>query len=299
MKQMIMIIVAAWIAAVAFKSVGYAFTDGVVNVSTKREGYHFCDIDDTQMANSMFAAVGDINDSDRVNNARDDASADTTRGSENDGSKESEEKVSEPVKDDSSERQKSSKSIANNTGKDLFITKDRNEHVGFIFSYGGFFPVADYSARYKAAHLFSAAIPVYYVNFFGISPEVHVRYTKLDSKPSYPNRTSTMSIVQLFPALVYRYNITLPGSFSGPFTVFGRIYDGLAMIEYKSGNLLEILFGQDKIIEYINVFGISAGCTLTVYQGFFIGVESGYSFMATAGTPLQSVSFMINAGYKF
>lgn len=271
MKKMIIIVIAAWVAAVGFQSAGHALSDTDGNFSTDRE---------------------------RVNSAQDDASPGITREKENDGSKESEKKESETVKDDTSERKKSPEPIAKNTGKELFITKDRNEHVGFIFGYGGFFPVADYGARYKAAHLFSAAIPVYYVNFFGISPEMHVRYTKLDSKPSYPNSTSTMSIVQLFPALVYRYNVSLPGSFSGPFTVFGRIYDGVAMIEYKSGNLLEILSGQDKIIEYINVFGISAGCTLTVYKGFFIGVETGYSIMATAGSPLQSVSFMMNAGYK-
>ena len=175
---------------------------------------------------------------------------------------------------------------------------DKNEYIGLILGYGGYFPIAAYGSRYKPAHLFSAAVPVYYVNFFGISPEVHVRYAELESKPSKLRYGSTISILQLFPALVYRYDFVLPGSFKGPVTLFARIYDGAARVAYKSSNKFAPMIGEGSITEWINVFGVSAGCNLTVYKGLFVGIEAGYSIIATSGKPMQAVSFGMNVGYK-
>lgn len=184
-----------------------------------------------------------------------------------------------------------------NKSKIRFVTA-RNEYIGLILGYGGYFPLADYGARYKPAHILSAVIPVYYLNFFGISPEIHVRYVQLESKSSNYRYGSTISMAQIFPALVYRYDIKLPGTFKGPVTVFARVYDGVARVAYASENKIARIVGDGTITDWINIFGISAGCTITVYKGLFVGVETGYSVIATSGKPLQAMSFGVNAGYK-
>ncbi|MBN2157881.1 MAG: hypothetical protein JW807_00695 [Spirochaetes bacterium] len=200
---------------------------------------------------------------------------------------------------ETAEQQKTVEPSGKKTARDLFITKKPNEYVGLIFSYGGYFPVADYGGRYRPAHLISGAVAVYYVNFFGISPEFHVRYAEMKSNKSSLSFSSTISTIQFFPALVYRYDITLPGSFPGPITPYARLYDGISKVEYKNSDPLDRLFGQGKILEYINIFGVSAGCTLTLYRGLFAGLEFGYSIIATAGSPLQAMSFSVVVGYKF
>ncbi|HQH99395.1 MAG TPA: hypothetical protein PLM53_20090 [Spirochaetota bacterium] len=184
-----------------------------------------------------------------------------------------------------------------NKTKIRFVT-DKKEYIGLILSYGGYFPLAEYGVRYKPAHLLSAAIPVYYLNFFGISPEIHARYVQLASKSSSYRYGSTISIVQIFPALVYRYDVSLPGTFKGPVTVFARVYDGVARVAYTSENKIARIVGEGTVTDWINIFGISVGCTITVYKGFFIGVETGYSVIATSGKPLQAMSFGVNVGYK-
>lgn len=289
MKLLSSLVFISFIATIAFQPNSYARSVDSDESFSPSEASRLVAQDTSKPLENIPGSVSDVKDSEKQKYTED--KIPSGQSTENKYERKGESKP-EP------EKKETSAPVVKKSARDLFITKNPDEHVGLILSYGGFFPVADYGARYKPASLFAACVPVYYINFFGILPEAHVRYTMIRTKPSMLRSGSSISIWQVFPALVYRYDVELPGSFRGPFTVFGRIYDGIARVDFKSGSPLAPLFGENNIIEIINVFGISAGCTLTLYRGLFAGFEVGYSIIATAGSPLQSVSVLFNAGYR-
>lgn len=175
---------------------------------------------------------------------------------------------------------------------------DRSSYVGLIFSYGGYFPVADYASRYKPSHFIGGAIPVYYLTFFHLCPELHVRYTKMSSEFTPRRYNSTITEVQVFPAILFRWDFALPERFRGPIQVYARIYDGITRLTYNSVDALFPYLGKRNIIENINIFGFSVGCNYFIYRGLFVGLDIGYSIIATAGKPLQAMSFMMQTGYR-
>jgi hypothetical protein len=174
------------------------------------------------------------------------------------------------------------------------IDKTSREYVALIFGYGGYFPVFDYGKSYEAAHHFSGTVGIYYLNFVGLSPELHVRYADMGSKSQILKFNSSISIVQMFPAIVYRYPVPLPRN---TLTVYARIFDGVARVAYSSRNPYFPIF-KENITEYINTFGLSTGCYYDVWKGFLLGVDLGYSIIFTAGKPLQAVSVMVTAGWR-
>jgi DNA polymerase III alpha subunit (gram-positive type) len=172
------------------------------------------------------------------------------------------------------------------------IDKNSREYVALIFGYGGYFPVYDYSKSYKPAHHFSGTVGIYYLNFVGLSPELHVRYSDMGSKSQLLKFNSSISIVQMFPAIVYRYAIPLPRN---TLTVYARIFDGVARVAYSSRN---VYYFKENITEYINTFGLSTGCYYDVWKGFLLGIDLGYGIIFTAGKRLQAVSVMVTAGWR-
>jgi hypothetical protein len=91
----------------------------------------------------------------------------------------------------------------------------------------------------------------------------------------------------------------VPERFRGPVQVYGRIYDGVTHLVYRSPDPLLPFLGKKEIVENINIFGFSAGCNYFIYKGLFVGLDIGYSIISTAGKPLQSVSVMVQTGYRF
>jgi len=174
------------------------------------------------------------------------------------------------------------------------IDKTSKEYVALIFGYGGYFSVFDYEKSYKPAHQLSGTIGIYVLNFVGLSPELHVRYADMGSKRQMFKYNSSISLVQMFPAIVYRYAIPLPRN---TLTVYARIFDGVSRVAYSSRNPYYPIF-KENIQEYINTFGVSAGCYYDVWKGFLLGIDVGYSMVFTAGKPLQAVSVMVNVGWR-
>jgi hypothetical protein len=174
------------------------------------------------------------------------------------------------------------------------IDKDRKEYVAFFAGYGCFFPVADYGTQYKASHLFSAAVGIYYLNFLGFSPELHFRYTDMGTKKDPLRYNSSITQFQFFPAIIYRYPIALPRN---TLTVYARIWDGLSHVSYSSRNPYYPMI-KENIVENINTFGISAGVYYDVWKGLLVGVDLGYGITFTAGKMLQGVSVMVNVGWR-
>ncbi|OHD69002.1 MAG: hypothetical protein A2W19_08710 [Spirochaetes bacterium RBG_16_49_21] len=174
------------------------------------------------------------------------------------------------------------------------IDKTSREYIALIFGYGGYFPILDYGKSYKPAHQFSGTIGIYYLNFLGLSPEVHVRYADMGSKSQLLKFNSSISLAQMFPAIVYRYAIPLPRN---TLTVYARIFDGAARVAYSSRNPYYPIF-KENITEYINIFGFSAGTYYDVYKGLLLGVDAGYSIIFTAGKRLQAVSVMMTVGWR-
>ena len=174
------------------------------------------------------------------------------------------------------------------------IDKTSKEYVALIFGYGGYFPVFDYEKSYKPAHQLSGTIGIYVLNFVGLSPELHVRYADMGSKRQMFKYNSSISLVQMFPAIVYRYAIPLPRN---TLTVYARIFDGVSRVAYSSRNPYYPIF-KENIQEYIKTFGVSAGCYYDVWKGFLLGIDVGYSMVFTAGKPLQAVSVMVNVGWR-
>ena len=176
---------------------------------------------------------------------------------------------------------------------------DRSSYAGIVIGYGGFFPVADYGEVYKPAHLATVAVPVYYLTFFHVCPEVNVRYSPLASRFNPLRYNSTMSLVEIFPALLFRWDFALPEKLRGPVQVYARVYDGITRLAYTSVDAYVPFAGKRTIVEALNIFGFSAGCNYFLYRGLFVGIDLGYSLVSTAGSPLQAVSFSVHAGYRF
>ena len=175
-----------------------------------------------------------------------------------------------------------------------FVDPDSREYVALLIGYGGFFPVADYDALYRPANLVSVTAGVYYINFLGLSPELHFRHTAMKSKNDPLWYSSRISLAQIFPAIVYRYRVPLPRN---SITVYGRVWDGITVLDFTSKEpYLPII--KRKIRETINTFGLSAGCYYDVWRGLLVGLDVSYSVIFTAGKPLQSVSFTVNAGWR-
>jgi len=175
-----------------------------------------------------------------------------------------------------------------------FIDPSRTEYVAFFLGYGGYFPVADYGNVYNPGHLVSFIAGIYYINFMGLSPELHLRYAAMNYKEDPLRYYASLSQVQAFPAVVYRYPVKLPRN---TLTVYGRMGDGLSMVRYESRDPY-LPFVTRNITEYLNVFGLSAGCYYDVWRGFLMGVDVSYSIVSTARKPLQAVSFAVTAGWR-
>ena len=168
------------------------------------------------------------------------------------------------------------------------------EYVALSISYGGFFPVADYGKTYKPGHVVDFTAGIYYLNFLGLSPEMHVRFITMDYREDRFSNQARLSQVQAYPAIVYRYPIRLQRN---TLTVYGRIGDGLSTIFYQSRD--PYIAGMTRnLTEYLNVFGVSAGFYYDVWKGLLVGVDLGYSVVSTARRPLQSLSLMLNVGWR-
>jgi len=172
------------------------------------------------------------------------------------------------------------------------------EYIGLIFGYGGFFPVADYGARYKAAHNLAVAVPVYYLTLWRFYPELHFRYAEMENKQAPFRYDSTITLMEFFPAIAFRWDFGLPAHYMGPVQIYARLYDGVARTDYRSLNPYFPYLGKKDIVEFINVFGVAVGCNYFIFKGLFVGLEFGYSTIATAGKPLQAVLLLINIGYR-
>lgn len=175
-----------------------------------------------------------------------------------------------------------------------FIDPSRNEYVALFMGYGGYFPVADYGRAYDPGHLVSFTAGIYYVNFFGLSPELHLRYAAMNYREDPLRYHASLSQVQAYPAIVYRYPVTLPRN---TLTVYARIGDGLSMVRYESRDRYVPVIKRN-ITEYLNVFSLSAGCYYDVWRGLLVGVDVSYSIVSTARKPLQSVSLTVSAGWR-
>jgi hypothetical protein len=174
------------------------------------------------------------------------------------------------------------------------IDPSRTEYVALFLGYGGYFPVAEYGKAYNPGHLVSFIAGIYYINFLGLSPELHLRYAAMNYREDPLRYHASLSQVQAFPAIVYRYPVKLPRN---TLTLYGRIGDGLSMIRYESRDPY-IPIVTRNITEYLNVFGLSAGCYYDVWRGFLVGVDVSYSIVSTARKPLQAVSLMVSAGWR-
>jgi len=187
----------------------------------------------------------------------------------------------------------------NNRGKTrknnlAFFDPSGREYVALFIGYGGYFPVADYGNVYYPGHLVSFNAGIYYINFLGLSPEIHVRYASMNYKEDPFRYRATLSQVQVYPAIVYRYPIRLPRN---TLTVYGRIWDGLTVVHYKSRDPYFPVVTRN-ITENLNVFGLSAGCYYDVWRGLLVGIDFSYSMVSTAQKPLQAVSLMVNVGWR-
>ncbi|HNW28541.1 MAG TPA: hypothetical protein PKN50_08700 [Spirochaetota bacterium] len=177
------------------------------------------------------------------------------------------------------------------------VKGEKRHHVGFIAGYGGCFPVADYGKQYRSAHLGSFSLPVYYLTFWGFCPEVTIRYTDMAGGKNRLSGASNITQLQLFPAIMYRHEWRLPKSSDRFLILYGRVWDGVSRVHYKSSDPY-YPFIKHKVTEYINTFGFSAGCLYDVYKGVLVGVDAGYGITFTAGKLLQSMSLTVNAGYR-
>ncbi len=175
-----------------------------------------------------------------------------------------------------------------------FFDPSSREYVALFVGYGGYFPVADYGTVYKPGHQVSFTAGIYYINFLGLSPEVHVRYATMDYRNDPLRYSASLSQVQAYPAIVYRYPIKLPRN---TLTVYGRVWDGLSRIYYESRDPYLPMMKRN-IVENLNIFGLSAGCYYDAWKGLLVGVDVSYSLVSTARKPLQSVSFMLNVGWR-
>jgi hypothetical protein len=168
------------------------------------------------------------------------------------------------------------------------------EYLALFVGYGGYFPVADYGKQYKPANMVTGTVGIYVLNFVGLSPELHIRYTSLDSKKDLLRYNSDISLLQFFPGIIYRYHISLPRN---TLTVYGRIWDGVSRVDYRSRNVYVPLL-KEQIVENVNIFGISAGCYYDIWKGVLAGIDVSYSIIWTAGKPLQAVTLSMNVGYR-
>jgi hypothetical protein len=175
-----------------------------------------------------------------------------------------------------------------------FYDPSSREYIALFIGCGGYFPVADYGTAYRSGYLVSFTAGVYYINFLGLSPEIHVRYAAMDYRDDPLRRSASLSQVQVYPAIVYRYPLKLPRN---TLTVYGRIWDGLSRVRYSSWDPY-IPSIKRNFTEYLNVFGFSAGCYYDVWQGFLLGLDLGYSVVSTARKPLQSISLLLNVGWR-
>ena len=204
--------------------------------------------------------------------------------------------IDEPARQDETSEDADHKPIRNITGKRTlaFFDPTGKEYVAFFAGYGGFFPVADYGRAFNHGHQVSFTAGAYYINFLGLSPEVHCRYATMEYKNDPFRYRAKLSQVQVYPAIIYRYPFRLPRS---TLTVYGRIWDGLSRIYYKMQDPYFPCFKRN-IIENLNVFGLSAGCYYDAWKGFLVGIDLSYSIVSTARKPLQSLSLSVNAGWR-
>ncbi len=260
---------------------------------------------DSMEKQHMVLATSDVSQNDSgINNEKEvkdksaeDATPEATGNDKNDNKK-VEKKESETVKKEEQEKNdvknEHMKKDDAGTKKPLFYDENSREYIALFAGYGGHFPVADYGTRYAATHLFSCTAGIYVLNLAGISPEFHFRYTKMKSDRTPVIYDSTMALVQFYPGLVYRHHFKLPWN---TLTLYGRIWDGFSYIEYESANPY-FIFMKERITEYVNIFGLSAGCYYDVWHGILVGADFSYSIVFTAGKPLQSVAVTLNVGYR-
>ncbi|MBP7734415.1 MAG: hypothetical protein KA369_00445 [Spirochaetes bacterium] len=204
--------------------------------------------------------------------------------------------TNEPARQDKTSEDADQRPVKNKIAKrsPAFFDPTSREYVALFAGYGGYFPVADYGSAYKPGHLVSFTAGVYYINLFGLSPEVHCRYAAMDYKDDPMRYRARLSQVQVYPAIVYRYPFKLPRN---TLTVYGRIWDGLSRIYYTSRDPYLPIFKRN-IIENLNVFGVSAGCYYDAWKGFLVGIDLSYSIVSTARKPLQSLSLSVIAGWR-
>ncbi len=170
--------------------------------------------------------------------------------------------------------------------------------IGIYHSYGAIVPIARYGERFWPARQSALHITLYDISFWGISPEINLRYANMENKSAPYEFDSTLTLIQIFPSIVYKYEIALPEFIKSSFTLHARAWDGVARTAYETENDTHSRNSKTKIVEYLNVLGLGIGFTCKIYRELTAGIEGGYSIISTAGSPMQTYSFMVALGYR-
>ncbi|MFC1669870.1 hypothetical protein ACFL20_05705 [Spirochaetota bacterium] len=140
--------------------------------------------------------------------------------------------------------------------------------------FGGFIPLEEFGDDYYGGFLFSATFGFYKLCPLGISPEVHLRISNVESRGGSGLSGAEMSIDQFLVGLVYRYSFYLPSKvfsfLNRPITLYVRFADGLTALSTKSD------LQPDKIIKYKNSLEVGMGLTYPVYRVVECGIDFNY-----------------------
>lgn len=172
---------------------------------------------------------------------------------------------------------------------------------GIYLGYGSFSPLADYGERYDSTGLLSFGIELYKIQYWGFSPDIYFQHLNMSSSPTTESAGSTMTLTRVLPGIIYRYNMKLPSLISKysffkgkKLTLYGRVSDGITRVSYESSSET----GTVQVTELINTFALSAGFMFSVYGNFDLGFDLSYSYVFTAGVPLEGVSAVLMGGLR-
>lgn len=167
----------------------------------------------------------------------------------------------------------------------------------FFMGYGMFTPLSSYSEVYGNSWAYSGGIELRGISFLGISPLAQAGYASLRSKDDPGRISSTLSLTQVLLGLGWHYDCGLPGfmnswGVSAPLELSLRAADGVTRTRFTSE------LQKSPVEEYIHTFEISAQAAYPVVRGVYVGINAGYRFVSTAGSPLQGMSAGFAVGVR-
>ena len=157
--------------------------------------------------------------------------------------------------------------------------------------YGIFIPISEYGKRYKNSMVYSIQADFENHNFLGMAPGLAVKSYSLSSREREGVVSSSFHFFQLSAGIIYTINTGLLMQ-GRRVTAYVRLTEGITRISFHYTG------GRDRIVEYVHTMDISWGILIPAFRNILLGAGTGYAYISTLHSPLQSLALSFTAGLR-